>query len=144
MDTNTQGQASHKPMPEQLTYANVLSYGSWSAIVFLIVSYIIYVAGILEPQVPMSVVQLSWGESAHHFVETTGAPSGWAWLGMLNTGDYLNFIGLAVLALLTIVCYLILLPGFIRQKDTIFVVIIILEVVVLSVAASGILGSGGH
>jgi hypothetical protein len=49
-----------------------------------------------------------------------------------------------LLALMTIFCYLVLVRGYIRQKNWIFTVIAILEIVVLSVAASGILGSGGH
>jgi len=37
-----------------------------------------------------------------------------------------------------------LIPSYIKQKDTFFLVISILEVCVLVLAASGILGSGGH
>ena len=45
---------------------------------------------------------------------------------------------------MTIVCYLVLVRGYSRQKDWIYAAIAVLEIVVLSVAASGILGAGGH
>jgi membrane protein YdbS with pleckstrin-like domain len=69
---------------------------------------------------------------------------GWNWVGQLNKGDFLNYIGIALLALLTVVCYLVLLPGYIRRKDWIYTSFCIAEVVVLLLAASGIFGSGGH
>jgi hypothetical protein len=70
--------------------------------------------------------------------------AGWAWFGNLQFGDMLNFLPIAFLSLLTIICYLAILPGLIRKKDTAYVVIAILEIIVLAVAASGILGTGGH
>lgn len=135
---------SHKPMKEQVTYANILQLGAWSGIVILFVTYGLYVLGILDPHVPVTLVPQHWGESVHLFMEATGAPDGWTWVTMLGTGDYLNFIGLALLALLTMVCYLVLIPGFVRHKDWTYALICIAEVLVLGVAASGILGSGGH
>jgi hypothetical protein len=45
---------------------------------------------------------------------------------------------------MTIFCYLVLVRGYARNKDWIFTTIAILEIVVLSIAASGILGGGGH
>jgi hypothetical protein len=38
----------------------------------------------------------------------------------------------------------VLVRGYSRQKDWIYTAIAVLEIVVLSVAASGILGTGGH
>ena len=48
------------------------------------------------------------------------------------------------LALLPILCYLFLIVGYGKRKDWIYFVICLAEVVVLVLAASGILGSGGH
>ncbi len=132
-----------KPMKEQLTYANILQLGAWTGIFLLFASYAIYVLGVMDPHIPLETIPTLWTKGVHAYTEA-GAPVGWTWLGLLGTGDYLNFIGLALLALLTIVCYLILIPGFIRHKDWTYAFICIAEVVVLAVAASGILGSGGH
>jgi hypothetical protein len=77
-------------------------------------------------------------------LQESGIKAGWAWLGDLKYGDMLNFVPIAFLSAITIWCYLAIIPGLMRKKDTAYVVIAIVEVIVLCVAASGILGSGGH
>jgi len=133
-----------RPMPEQITYANLLFLAVWVSILLMFLTYFIYVTGIIKPHVPMEAVLQNWSLSVNDYLHNTDAPHGWGWLRLLNSGDYLNFIGVAVLALVTILCYLVLLPGYIRGKDRIYTLICVLEVLVLSLAASGILGSGGH
>jgi uncharacterized membrane protein len=56
----------------------------------------------------------------------------------------LNFVPIAFLSLLTIICYISLIPGLLRKKDTTYTVIAIVEIIVLLVAASGILGTSAH
>ncbi len=133
-----------QPMPEQLAYANLLQIGALSGIVIMLVTYLIYICGILPPHVEMSLVTAHWGNGVNEYIHATNSPHGWDWLSLLGTGDFVNFIGLALLALLTIPCYLILLPGFFKRKDYVYAAICITEVIVLAVAASGVLGSGGH
>ncbi len=82
--------------------------------------------------------------SVKDYLHESGIHAGWAWLGNLEYGDMLNFLPIAFLSGLTIVCYLAIVPGLLRQKDTAYVVLALLEVIVLGVAASGILGTGGH
>jgi hypothetical protein len=129
---------------EQLLYANILNKGMAIGLLGLIVTFIIYGAGILEPKIPLEQVQNYWVMPVSEYLQLSGIHAGWAWLGNLGHGDMLNFLPIAFLSLLTIVCYLAILPGLIRKKDTAYVVLVIVEVVVLAVAASGILGSGGH
>ncbi len=133
-----------KPMPEQVLYANVLAIGAWSAIVIMFITYGLYVLGVIEPHVPLEMVPKYWSHNVMDYMHATGSPHGWGWASLLGTGDFLNFIGLALLASMTIFCYLLLLPGYKRRKDYILISIVIAEVLVLVVAASGILGSGGH
>ena len=70
--------------------------------------------------------------------------AGWSWLHRIGKGDYMNFIGIAILAGLTIFCYLAIIPALARKKDTAYLIIAIAEVLVLALAASGILKGGGH
>lgn len=133
-----------RPMPEQILYANILNYGAWAGIFIMLTTYVLYVGGIVDPLIDKTVVVQHWHLNVHDFIQATGAPDGWSWVALLGMGDYLNFVGLALLALLTIVCYLVLLPGYARNKDWAYFGIAIAEVVVLTVAASGLLGSGGH
>ncbi len=129
---------------EQVLYAKILNIGMLIGLVGLVVAFIIYSTGILEPLIPLEKVQSYWILSVHEYLEQSGIQAGWAWFGKLQFGDMLNFLPIAFLSLLTIVCYIAILPGLIRKKDTAFVVIAILEIIVLAVAASGILGTGGH
>ena len=133
-----------KPMKEQLLYANILNIGAWSGLALLAVTYILYVAGVVPGMTEMTVITGNWHTGIHDFQAATNGVTGWAWLGRLGYGEYLNFIGLAILASLSIVCYCTLIPGYLRQNDKIYLGIVIAEIVVLCVAASGILGSGGH
>jgi hypothetical protein len=70
--------------------------------------------------------------------------TGWSWLKNIGKGDYMNFVGIAILAGLTIACYLAILPALLRKKDMAYFVIAVAEVLVLTLAASGVLKSGGH
>jgi len=140
----TQNKEDLQPSREQIIYANLLIIGVWAGIFILLATYVIYLTGILSPHVELSIIPTIWGKGVGEYLEITHSPHGWGWLFLLSKGDFLNYIGLALLALMTIVCYLVLVRGYIRQKNWIFTVIALLEIVVLSLAASGILGSGGH
>jgi hypothetical protein len=129
---------------EQQLYAKILNIGMLVGLAGLVVIFIIYCTGILEPLIPLEKVQAYWTLSVHEYLIQSGIQAGWAWFGNLKYGDMLNFLPIAFLSLLTIVCYIAILPGLIRKKDTAYVVIAVLEIIVLAVAASGILGTGGH
>jgi hypothetical protein len=129
---------------EQILYANILNKGMLVGLLGLVITFIIYGAGILEPKIPLEEVQNYWVMPVSDYLAQTGIQAGWAWLGNLGSGDMLNFLPIAFLSLLTIICYAAILPGLMRKKDTAYVVLVIVEIVVLVVAASGILGSGGH
>lgn len=139
-----QEQKSLKPIPEQLAYANLLFVGALAGIVLMIITYFIYIGGVLSPHVDLALITQNWDKGVDEYLEITKSPHGWGWLSLMNKGDFLNFLGIAMLAVLTLICYLLLIAGYRRRKDWVYFVIAILEVVVLAVAASGILGSGGH
>ncbi len=136
--------AAPQATEEQLLYANILNKGMMVGLIGLVVTFIIYGAGILEPVIPIDQVQNYWVMPVSDYLAQTGIHAGWAWLGKLGYGDMLNFLPIAFLSLLTIVCYAAIIPGLLRKKDTIYVVLAVTEIVVLAVAASGLLGSGGH
>ncbi|RKY95254.1 MAG: hypothetical protein DRQ13_07380 [Ignavibacteriae bacterium] len=133
-----------KATEEQVLYAKILNTGMLIGLVGLVVAFVFYASGILEPLIPLEKVQSYWILSVHEYLEQSGIQAGWAWFGNLQFGDMLNFLPIAFLSLLTIVCYIAIIPGLIRKKDTAYVVIAFLEIFVLAVAASGILGTGGH
>lgn len=133
-----------KPSEEQIIYANLLLMGMVAGIIIMMITYVIYITGLLPAHVDMQSISSNWGKGIHEYLEITHSPDGWGWVGLLIKGDFLNYVGFTLLGLMTIICYLVLVRGFFRKKDWIFAVISILEIAVLSLAASGLLGSGGH
>jgi len=129
---------------EQLAYAKLLDVGMKAGLLMLVITFAVYVMGILTPYVPVNDLPNYWKLPVKKYLEVTHIPHGWAWIGMLGKGDFLNFIGIAFLAGVTIICYIRIVPILFRKKDTIYAALAILEVLVLALAASGLLKSGGH
>jgi len=136
--------ATTKATEEQLVYAKILNIGMILGLALIVGTFIIYMLGILPSFISPQEIPNYWTMKSKDFIHNLGAPTGWAWLSLIGKGDYLNFVGIAFLAGLSILCYLVILPILIRKKDTPYVVIAIIEVAVLVLAASGILKSGGH
>jgi len=129
---------------EQILYANLLNSGMLVGLVGLIVTFVIYGAGILKPKIPLDQVQNYWVMPVNDYLEKSGVHAGWAWITNLAYGDMLNFLPIAVLSAVTIFCYIAIIPGLLRKGDRVYAVLAVVEVLVLVFAASGILGSGGH
>jgi hypothetical protein len=137
-------QKSIQAGPEQVTYAKILEKGMFVGLILILVTFLIYVIGIMKPYIPVDQVPKYWHLNVESYLEATKTHSGWTWLGMLGYGDFINFVGIAILAGVTIFCYLAIVPILWRNDDKVYAVLAILEVIILSVAASGILGAGGH
>jgi hypothetical protein len=130
--------------PEQVAYAAVLEKGMYIGLMLLFITYAIYLLGIIKPFIPVTEISNYWSMSVGDYLHKTNIHPGWWWVGMLGYGDFLNFIGIALLAGVTICCFLIIVPLLWKNNDKIYAVLSVLEAVILGVAASGILGTGGH
>ncbi len=129
---------------EQIAYARILDNGMKVGLLALVITFVIYLSGILSPHIPVNDLPKYWGLSVHKYLNHTGIHTGWTWVSMLAKGDFLNFGGIAFLAAVTIFCYIRIIPILFRKKDTVYGMIAIIEVLVLVLAASGLLKSGGH
>lgn len=135
---------------EQILYARILAAGMYAGLGLLLVSFFLYVTGILEPAVPIDKLPEIWRLSVHDYLEVVNeqyvhrehALTGWWWLSALHRGDFLNLLGIAVLALVTIVCFIGIVPTLLRKGDRVYAVIAVVEVVILALAASGLLTAG--
>ncbi len=133
-----------KATEEQLAYAALLDKGMKIGLLMLIITFVIYLTGILTPYLPVNDLPRYWTMPVHSYLEHTGIHPGWAWLGMLGKGDFLNFTGIAFLAAVTLFCFARIIPILFRNKDSVYGIIAILELLVLGLAASGVLKTGGH
>jgi len=138
--SNLKTQASE----EQMAYASVLNIGMWLGLAIMVVTFFVYVSGVLPSYVPIDDLPKYWNMRVHDFNVALNAPTGWGWAPLVGKGDYLNFVGIAMLSGLTILCYMVILPILFRKKDTAYVIIAVAEILVLSLAASGLLKVGGH
>jgi hypothetical protein len=129
---------------EQLAYAQVLDLGMKLGLLLLVATFVLYVTGLVRPHIPLEELPRYWSLPVKEYLAATGIHRGWSWLGMLGKGDFLNFLGIAFLSSVAIVCYVAVSPIFFRKKDRIYAALVVAEVTVLVLAASGLLAVGGH
>ncbi len=135
---------------EQILYANLLEKGMYFGLVLLFVTFGLYAFGIMTPVIPLNEIANYWNQSAHDylvainrdFLHWDHLPLGWAWFKLLGKGDFINFLPIAILSGITILCYAAIVPGLFRRGDKAYAIMAIAEVVILSLAASGLLAVG--
>ncbi len=128
--------------PEQVRYASILEKGMYIGLLILLLTYAVYATGMLKPYIPLEKMSGYWGMNVHDYLHHADIKPGWHWVFMLNYSDFLNFIGIALLAGTTILCYISIIPILLKNRDRVYAVLAVLEVVILSLAASGILAIG--
>lgn len=127
---------------EQVLYANILNKGMLIGLAILLITFALYVFGVMKPFIPVTELSSYWHMSAHDYLQTLKIPDGWGWITMLKFGDFLNFIGIAFLSAVTIICYAAIVPILFKNNDKVYGTLAILEVLVLTLAATGILSAG--
>lgn len=128
--------------PRREAYAALLHRLVNVGFVMLLVSFALYTSGLLKAHVPLETLTSEWTKSAATFMADNHLHGGWSWVRLIGKGDYFCFTGLAFLALISVACYLRVLPFFLHEEKHAYVVIIVLEIVVLLSAASGIFSVG--
>jgi hypothetical protein len=123
---------------EQEVYARWLAWGVHLGFAVLVATFFVYVTGIVPAGVAPERLPQLWTLPVGDYIAATGAPTGWSWLLRLREGDLLNFVGVAILASVSIVCHLRVLPLFARANARVFAAICIAQVIVLGAAAAGI------
>jgi hypothetical protein len=122
---------------EHRIYARWLDLGTRIGLALLVAGFAVYVGGLLDPLVAPEELARLWMLPADRYVAATGAPIGWGWLRFLHKGDYLNFVGIAVFASITIVCYARILATLLAQGERLRVALASVQLVILLAAASG-------
>lgn len=126
--------------PEQLVYARWLDIGTKIGFLVLVGAFAAYVLGIATPHVPLDDLPRFWSLPVEEYLAAAGVHSGWGWMEHVMRGDYMNLFGVAMLSSVSIVCYVRLLSLLWNERDRIFMAIAALEILVLLLAASGVLG----
>lgn len=134
--------ASLEAAPEQVLYARLLNKGMLVGLLILFITFAIYVFGIMEPYTPLDKVSEAWSMNVHSYLEHKNIPNGWGWVAMMGYADFLNFLGIAILAGITILCYAAIVPTLLKSGDKVYALLAALEVIVLAGAASGFIAVG--
>jgi len=135
---------------EQLLYARILETGMFVGLVLLLITFALYISGLVAPAVPVEDLPKFWKMDVHGYLEAPNNEylhhphiiTGWSWVSVLGKGDYLNFVGIALLSAVTIVCFVGIVPTLLRKKDRVYATMAVLEALILALAASGILSVG--
>lgn len=163
---------------EQLIYSNLLNICMKIGLVAIVLSFFLYMSGIMAPKLDINDVVKNWSDAPKtaakadaggtkassagsagaekkasakeekktpydKLLEENGIHHGWGWVKLYSYGDFLNMFPIAFLASITILCYIAIIPTFLKKKDTIYATLAIIEVVILLGAASGLI-AGGH
>lgn len=138
--------------PEQLLYADILEKGMFAGLALIIVTFVLYLTGIMSPAVPLDQIAGYWELPVKEYLAAINAnflhldhsPTGWVWVTLLAKGDFLNFLPIAILSGVTMFCYAAIVPGLFKRGDKAYAFMAIAEVLILALAASGLLSAGGH
>jgi len=142
MDVNTAASAADLERDEVRVYANLLYYGMVAGFVLLLASFAAYLFGWLPAFVAPQELPRLWGLPVAQYLQQSHSPSGWGWLAQAGHGDFSNLVGIVVLVGCSLPPLLALVPLFLKQRDRAYAIICALEVLVLLLAASGVLGAG--
>ena len=129
----------NRPSVEQLRYACLLDIGSKVGFVMLVAGFLAYVTGVLEEHVVVRQLPALWGLSLAEYLRATQTPTGWGWIAHLHKGEFAGLSGIAVLAGCSLVCLAAIIPIYARRGERTYAVICTLEIIVVLLAASGIL-----
>jgi hypothetical protein len=126
----------------QERYASWLDVCTRGAYAVSLLTFAIYASGALPPYVPFDRLPDLWHLPLAQYLEATGAATGWDWLRLLRYGDYLNYVGLALFALIVLLCHAALIVPLLKRGERLLAALAAAQVAVLAFAASGLLAGG--
>ena len=124
---------------EQQLYARIVYHMNHLGLFVLVVGFVLYLTGMLAPHVPLEDIHKYWSLPLEQYLEKTGAPTGWQWISELGYGDAAPLLGVAVLASITIVCYLVLFFRFLQRGIRPLVAITLIELFLMLLSASNLI-----
>jgi hypothetical protein len=120
-------------------YARWLDALTRLAFVLTAATFVVYVAGLSAPAIPIAELPNLWGLPLDEYLARTGAPTGWGWLAQGARGDYLNYVGLSLFACVVLLCNLAIVVPLARRGERLMAALVAAQILVLAIAASGTL-----
>jgi len=126
----------------QLILAKLYHGASIIGLTLIAAAFTLYAAGVLSSNVTVAEVTSYWHLDAAAYAEQTGTPVGWGFLKELFRGDCLTFGSLLFMAMAVILSLAIMVAVFMRKRKPEFAVMALLHIVILLVAAAGVVSGG--
>jgi hypothetical protein len=125
---------------ESAIYAVLLNWGMQLSLLVLVFSFAAYLFGLITPLVPLDQLPELWGQPVATYLKNTGTPRGWGWLMLAGKGDMLTLVGIALLAGCSLPPLIGLIALYLKRRDYAYAGICLAILLVLVLAASGVLG----
>ena len=132
-----------KPDSDQERYARLLAVGTNAGLGMLVVLFAIYMLGVADPHVPHERLPDLWHLPADRFIELAQLEAGWGWVAQVRHADILTLLGIVTLAFCSVPCLVAVMPIYWASGQRMLFAVCVLEVAVITLAASGYL-AGGH
>lgn len=123
---------------EQLRYARVLDVCMRAGLAILAATFAVYLGGLLPAEVTLDELPRLWALPVAEYLRATGAEPGWHWLTRLEKGDSLALGAIALLAGTSFPCLALLAVDYARRRDWTYLGVTISLILVLGLAASGV------
>jgi hypothetical protein len=124
-------------------YARCIEIGMSIALVLIVLELAAYLSGALSPYIPLRDLPAYWRLPLKEYLAAAQVPTGWGWLALVWKGDYLNFVGIALLASISAAGCVAILRAYAARGDRVYAALALAQLVVLLAAASGLLNSIG-
>jgi hypothetical protein len=124
-------------------FASLLDAGTKGALAVTLWAFFLYACGIVPALVPLDSLPALWRLPLGEYLARTGAPTGWDWLRLAGYGEYLNYGGICLFALVIVISSAGILPLLCRRGEYLLAGMALAQVLVLLAAASGLLAAIG-
>jgi hypothetical protein len=124
---------------EQRQYARLLDLTAKIGFAALVAGFLAYAFGWLPAHVPLDRLPELWNLPLAEYLRKTDTPTGWGWFAHLGKGEFASLAGIALLAGCSLVCLAAVAPMYAERRERVYAVICALEILVLVLAASGVL-----
>ena len=135
--------ADSKAARDQERYARILAIGTNTGLGMLVILFGIYMLGVVDPHIPHERLPDLWHLPADRLLDHAGIEPGWGWTAIIHRADVLTLVGIVTLASCSVPCLLAVMPLYWASGERSLFAICAVEVAVIVLAASGLVG-GGH
>jgi hypothetical protein len=122
-----------------LVYARILAWGTRLGLTLLVLAFAAYATGLVAPHVPIEEMAKLWSSPAPGYLQASGLQPGWDWARFIHRADMLSLAAMAFLASCSIICLAAAAGIFFQIGERPVAIICLVEIVVLALAASGLL-----